>query len=128
MIKDKVSNDVRAQEPGTELYATQAAKYTDELASVVKNNYPPMSTDWVYWFWKAWKKKNPNSFQNKALEHYQKTIVYRILIWEKDTSTKKKKIHNYKKKYKEVGIYDPEQEKSSHLHWLKSFSIRRILK
>lgn len=49
MIKDKVSNDVRAQEPGTELYAAQAAEYTDELASEVKNNYPPLNTDWV-WF------------------------------------------------------------------------------
>lgn len=48
MIKGKVSNDVRAQEPGTELCAAQAAKYTDELASVVKSNYPPLSTDWVY--------------------------------------------------------------------------------
>lgn len=48
MIKDKVGNDVRAQEPGTELYAAQAAEYTDELASEVKNNYPPLNTDWVY--------------------------------------------------------------------------------
>lgn len=34
----------------------QAAKYTDEPGSVVKNNCTPLSTDWVYWFWKAWKK------------------------------------------------------------------------
>lgn len=104
MIKGKVSN-VSAQKSGTELYVAQAAKYTDELASVVKNNYPP--TEYCLGLLILKGLKESNCFKNKVLENYQKTIAYRILIGrgKKRYFNQPEKIHNYKKRNKkEVGI------------------------